>query len=361
MAVKIVSDSTCDISRDMADQLGVTLVPAYVMFGQETFRQGIDINPSQFYARLQSLPQLPSTSQPAPGDFTERIESLVNDGHQVACITVPSQLSGTCNPAVQAAAQFPDGAVTVIDVGTASAGHLIQVIAAAEDSAGADATAEAVARAATACAASGFSLAVVDTLEYLQKGGRIGKAQAFTGSIPGSSRKHPYRAGRLRHRRPCRPRRRGSVHPALTSGIVSGVNGEAAACAPSPGEAIGYQFKQSGKGGRAHAAETAGEGKSMHPHPIRRVRLLLDGNAGCRTCLLATKIEWGPGRRWTHQQELTGRDGEASGGPCLGVEPGPSPAVFRPLEAGDFFFLRTLARVSKRKSVLRRWGRREGK
>ena len=104
-------------------------------------------------------------------------------GDQVVCITVPQQLSGTYNSAVQAASQFDDGAVAVIDAGTASVGHMLQVIAAAEDAAAADATAESVAAAATARAASSFSLAMVDTLEYLQKGGRIGKAQAFMGSI----------------------------------------------------------------------------------------------------------------------------------------------------------------------------------
>ena len=183
MAVKIVSDSTCDIAREIAERLDVTLVPAYVLFGEESFRQGIDINPTQFYARLQSSSQLPSTSQPTPRDFAERLEPLVNAGDQVVCITVPQQLSGTYNSAVQAASQFDDGAVTVIDAGTASVGHMLQVIAAAEDAAAPDASVESVVAAATARAASGFSLAMVDTLEYLQRGGRIGKAQAFMGSI----------------------------------------------------------------------------------------------------------------------------------------------------------------------------------
>ena len=183
MAVKIVSDSTCDIPRDIAERLDVTIVPAYVLFGEESFRQGIDINPTQFYARLQSSSQLPSTSQPTPRDFAERLEPLVNAGDQVVCITVPQQLSGTYNSAMQAASQFDDGAVTVIDAGTASVGHMLQVIAAAEDAAAPDATAESVAGAASARAVSGFSLAMVDTLEYLQRGGRIGKAQAFMGSI----------------------------------------------------------------------------------------------------------------------------------------------------------------------------------
>lgn len=183
MAVKIVTDSTCDIARDNVEKFGITLVPAYVLFGEESFRQGIDINPTQFYARLQSSPQLPSTSQPTPGDFTEALEPLVSAGDQVVCITVARQLSGTYNSATQAASQFDDDAVTVIDSQTASVGHMLQVIAAAEDALADGATAESVAAAATQRASTGYGLAMVDTLEYLQKGGRIGKAQAFMGSI----------------------------------------------------------------------------------------------------------------------------------------------------------------------------------
>lgn len=183
MAVKIVTDSTCDIDRAAAERMGITIVPAYVMIDDVAHRQGIDINPAQFYARLQSSPRLPSTSQPTPADFAEHLEPLVSAGDQVVCVTVPRQLSGTYNSATQAAQQFPDGAVSVVDAGTASVGHMLQVIAAAEDAAAEDATAESVAAAAQARAAQAFGYVAVDTLEYLQKGGRIGKAQAFMGSL----------------------------------------------------------------------------------------------------------------------------------------------------------------------------------
>ncbi len=183
MAIKIVTDSTCDIDRETVDQFGISVVPAYVLFGEESFRQGVDINPTQFYARLQSSPQLPSTSQPTPGDFSAAMEPLVSAGDQVVCLTVARQLSGTYNSAAQAASQFDDGAVTVIDSGTASVGHMLQVIAAAEDAASGDATLDSVVSAAQIRAGRGYGFAMVDTLEYLQKGGRIGKAQAFMGSL----------------------------------------------------------------------------------------------------------------------------------------------------------------------------------
>ena len=183
MAIKIITDSTCDIARETVDKFGISIVPAYVLFGEESFRQGIDINPTQFYARLQSSSQLPSTSQPTPGDFTAAMEPLVSAGDQVVCITVARQLSGTYNSAAQAASQFDDGAVTVIDSTTASVGHMLQVIAAAEDAVATDATLDSVVSAAQARAGKGYGFAMVDTLEYLQKGGRIGKAQAFMGSL----------------------------------------------------------------------------------------------------------------------------------------------------------------------------------
>lgn len=183
MAIKVITDSTCDIARETVDRFGISVVPAYVLFGEESFRQGIDINPTQFYSRLQSSAQLPSTSQPTPGDFIGAMEPLVSAGDQVVCITVARQLSGTYNSATQAASQFDDGAVTVIDSGTASVGHMLQVIAAAEDAAAPDTTLDSVVSAAQTRAGQGYGFAMVDTLEYLQKGGRIGKAQAFMGSL----------------------------------------------------------------------------------------------------------------------------------------------------------------------------------
>ena len=183
MAVKIVTDSTCDIDRTLAEELDVAIVPAYVMIDDVAHRQGIDINPTQFYARLQSSTRLPSTSQPTPADFAEHMGPLVEAGDRIVCVTVPRQLSGTYNSAMQAAQQFPDGTVAVIDAGTASVGHMLQVIAAAEDAAAGDATLESVVGAAQARADQAFGYVAVDTLEYLQKGGRIGKAQAFMGSL----------------------------------------------------------------------------------------------------------------------------------------------------------------------------------
>jgi DegV family protein with EDD domain len=183
VAVKIVSDSTADIPEQLADSLGVTIVPAYVLIDDVAYREGVDITRAEFYTRLQSSSRLPTTSQPTPTDFIQNLEPLVNEGHQVVCITLSRQLSGTYNSAIQAAGEFSDGMVSVIDSNTATAGHMLQVVAAAEDAARPDATAQSVTEAAAARAQRGFAYCALDTLEYLQKGGRIGAAQAFVGSL----------------------------------------------------------------------------------------------------------------------------------------------------------------------------------
>ena len=183
MAVKIVTDSTADLPDAIVDRLGITVVPVYVLIDDVAYKEGEDLSRGDFYARLMQSDRLPTTSQPTPGDFLQHFERLIAAGDDVVCITVPKGLSGTYNSAIQASRELSDGAITVIDANTASAGHMLQVIAAAEDAAAPDTTAGSVAERAEARAESGFCYCAVDTLEYLQRGGRIGKAQAFMGSL----------------------------------------------------------------------------------------------------------------------------------------------------------------------------------
>ncbi|CAI8024576.1 Uncharacterized protein YloV [Geodia barretti] len=121
-------------------------------------------------------------------EVTQAVRDSVVDGREVREGEYMAILDGklaalTATPDAAAASQFDDGAVTVIDCGTASVGHMLQVIAAAEDAVAEDATLESVVSAAGSRAGKGYGFAMVDTLEYLQKGGRIGKAQAFMGSL----------------------------------------------------------------------------------------------------------------------------------------------------------------------------------
>ena len=183
MAVKIVTDSTANMPQELVQQLDITVVPAYVLMDDEAYREGEDISTERFYSYLLSSPRLPTTSQPTPTDFRDRVGPLVEEGHQVVCITVSRQLSGTYNSAIQAAAEFADGAVAVVDSATVAHGHMLHVLAAARDAANGATTADAVRQAAASRTGSGVTFCAFDTLEYAQRGGRVSKARAMVGSL----------------------------------------------------------------------------------------------------------------------------------------------------------------------------------
>ena len=183
MAVRIVTDSTSDIPSDTAKRLGITVVALNVHVGTQTFKDNVTITPDDFYSMLASSPELPKTSQASPGDFKEVYDSLGEDADGIVSIHISSKVSGTYNSAVQGAAQTSAACpVEAIDTAQVSMGLGVVVAAAAEAAnrgAGQD---EAVSVARDAMGrAQCFCL--FETLEYLEKGGRIGKAQAMIGSV----------------------------------------------------------------------------------------------------------------------------------------------------------------------------------
>src|SRR5947209_1815689 len=113
--VKVVTDSTSDITPEQAKRMGVTVIPLTVLMGEETFRDGIDITSQEFYKRLPQLEKLPTTSQPSPGLFMKAYEDLTADGSSVISIHISAKLSGTCENAKVAAQNFPEGRVRVVD------------------------------------------------------------------------------------------------------------------------------------------------------------------------------------------------------------------------------------------------------
>lgn len=183
MAVRIVTDSTADLPSDVVEELGITVVPQNVHFGTETYKDNVTITPDDFYAMLTASKELPKTSQASPGDFKEVYDSVGEGADGIVSIHVAAKLSGTYNSAVQAkdltTAACP---IEVVDTAQASMGEGLVVIAAAQ-AAQAGASVEEVAEAARNAAARSSCMALLETLEYLQKGGRIGKAQAMLGSI----------------------------------------------------------------------------------------------------------------------------------------------------------------------------------
>ena len=183
MSVRVVTDSTSDIDSDTAREMGITVVPQNVHFGTCSFEDNVTITPETFYSMLSVAPNLPTTSQAAPGRFKQAYDELSRDAEGIVSIHVSSRLSGTCNSARQGASATSAACpIEVIDSGQASMGLGLVVMAAAELATQGASQSEVVAGALDA-ARRAQCLCLFETLEYLQKGGRIGKAQALVGSV----------------------------------------------------------------------------------------------------------------------------------------------------------------------------------
>ncbi|MFC1940869.1 DegV family protein [Chloroflexota bacterium] len=183
MTVKIVTDSSADLTDKIVQELGVTVVPLYVRFGEEVYRDRVDISENEFYQRLQHDPIHPSTTQPSPQDFVDVYQKLSQEADGIVSIHISSVLSGTCNSALQgrelAGVACP---IEVIDSRTLTMALGMMVIATAKLANMGKGLDEVVAEAKRAIATTHL-LGLFDTLEYVRKGGRIGRAKALLGSI----------------------------------------------------------------------------------------------------------------------------------------------------------------------------------
>ena len=182
MPVRIVTDSTADIPADLAKSLGITVVPLSVQFGSESFKDGIEITSDQFFEKLQKSSVLPKTSQPSAGDFLEVYKKFPND--QIVSIHIAQKLSGTFNSATVASQQAGPDRIAVVDSRLVSMGLGMVAMETARKAKEGMGFKEAT-QFAEACIKRVHCLLTLETLEYLQKGGRIGKAQAFLGSTLG--------------------------------------------------------------------------------------------------------------------------------------------------------------------------------
>lgn len=185
MAIKVITDSSADLPPQLAEQWNVAVVPLTIHFGQKTYQDGVDLTPDEFYQRLTSSDQTPTTSQPSVGDFLRVYRPLTQSGDGLISIHISSKLSGTINSAVQAKAALDKGApVEIVDSLHASMGLGLIVLAAARSAkagVGLPGVLEEIRRA----IAETHILFFLETLEYLHRGGRIGKAQALLGSLLG--------------------------------------------------------------------------------------------------------------------------------------------------------------------------------
>lgn len=180
--VGLVTDSTCDLGPAILAELGVRMVPLKVLFGDESFLDFVDLGPEAFYEKLAVAPQLPKTSQPSPADFLEVYKSLASEGfEEIVSIHLTGALSGTISSALMAAEDSPIP-VHVVDTKTVShaVGLIVRAAVEARDE-GLDGTA--VAARAQEVALKTRVLFVLDTLDYLVKGGRAGKAQGLAAAV----------------------------------------------------------------------------------------------------------------------------------------------------------------------------------
>jgi len=183
MTVRIVTDSSCDLSADEIERHQITVVPLTIRFGDEEFTDGQDLSAEQFYAKMADSAELPSTAAPSPGAFEAAFRGLAGEGAEaVVCLNLSFALSATGESA-QAAARAARGEVDVrvVDSGKVSAGLGIMVMAAAA-AAEAGHSADEIEAQLADLKDRVFIYGVLDTLENLKRGGRIGAAQALLGS-----------------------------------------------------------------------------------------------------------------------------------------------------------------------------------
>jgi DegV family protein with EDD domain len=180
--IKIVIDSTCEGPADLMRLPELTMVPLSVVFGREAFKDQVEITREQFWARLPKADPLPTTSQATPADFVEPFKRLTDAGDEIVALILSSKLSGTHDAAVQAKAALPGRPIDVVDTCSISVGTGLMAQRATEMAAAGATRAQIVAQMLQMRDETLIAFAV-DTLEYLQRGGRIGKAQALVGSL----------------------------------------------------------------------------------------------------------------------------------------------------------------------------------
>ncbi|HYM50117.1 MAG TPA: DegV family protein [Candidatus Limnocylindrales bacterium] len=178
----MVTDSTADIPKDVQQALDITVVPLNVHIGEEVFRDRVDLSGDEFFRRLGQSAALPKTSQPSVGAFEETYRGLLAQGHDVVAVLLSARVSGTYNAGLTAAQAVAPDRIEVIDSQMASMALGFLVLEGARLARAGKSRRE-VADHVRALVPKARVIAAIDTLTYLQRGGRIGKAQALLGSL----------------------------------------------------------------------------------------------------------------------------------------------------------------------------------
>ncbi len=185
MTIRIITDSTCDLPENIVQELGISVIPLKVLFGEEVYRDGIDLTNQEFYGKMAKHKKLPTTSQVNPGEFIEEFKRHIDNGDEVIGIFISAKLSGTFGSAVIAKETMAnESRINIIDSLSASFGLGIQVIEAGRMALEGKSSQEIVQRIEEVKNDVVF-YGIIDKLDNLKKGGRLSSTGAFAGSLLG--------------------------------------------------------------------------------------------------------------------------------------------------------------------------------
>jgi DegV family protein with EDD domain len=183
MAIKIVTDSTCDLPQAVIDELDITVVPCYINFPERSYLDGVEITRQEFYEKLPNYNPPPTTSSPSLGTFAKTYKELIEKGADaVLSIHISSLLSGIYNVAELASEAIENFVIKTIDAGQLSLGTGLIVEAVAQAAKAGDSL-EALVKKANDLKKRAYTFAAVDTLKYLQRSGRVSQLKALLGSM----------------------------------------------------------------------------------------------------------------------------------------------------------------------------------
>lgn len=181
-SIKIFADSTCDLPAEWIAQYDIGIVPLYVTFSEQTYKDGIDLTVPELYRKVDETGKLPKTAAPSPADFIEAFRPHIEEGRRILYISLSSELSSTYQNALIAADEFADGMVTVFDSLNLSSGIGLQVMKAV-NAAAEGKSVEEIVDLLTAVRPQVETEFVIDSLDYLYKGGRCSGMQNIVGSL----------------------------------------------------------------------------------------------------------------------------------------------------------------------------------
>jgi len=180
--VRIVTESAADIPSEIADELGITIVPSYVVFGTESYRDGIELSKEQFYEKLAATREIPTTATPPPAIYEQAYCQLAEETNEIVSIHLAANLSGLRNAAQLAANTVTDAKITVVDSGQISMGYGWLAVAAAQ-AARQGKPLEQIVELVEGMKTRSRLLAALDTLDFVYRGGRVGWVEAMIGTL----------------------------------------------------------------------------------------------------------------------------------------------------------------------------------